>query len=51
MDSLTLREHQQKTVNSLKKEIFHGNPFSDNAEWSSKKLWKMISTDEIANVN
>ena len=60
---LQLREHQQKTfvthtgfwplmglggrgvwVNSLKK-------FTNNTAWSSKNLWKMISTDVKANKN
>ena len=26
-----------------------GNFFSDNVEWSSKNLWKMISADVKAN--
>ena len=32
-------------VNSLKKENLRRKSFSDNIEWSSKKLWKIISTD------
>ena len=31
-------------VNPLKKENLREKSFSDNVEWSSKKLWKMIST-------
>ena len=32
-------------MNPLKKENLRRKSFSDNVEWSSKKLWKMISTD------
>ena len=32
-------------VNPLKKKNLQWKSFSGNVEWSSKKLWKMISTD------
>ena len=36
---------------SVKKEKFATkNLFSDNIEWSSKNLWKMISADVKANI-
>ena len=35
----------QSWMNMLKRENLWRKPFSDNVEWSSKKLWKMISTD------
>ena len=39
-------------VNPLKKEnSWWKSFFSDNAEWSFKKLWKMISADVKANEN
>ena len=38
-------------VNQLKKENFWQIFFSVNVEWSSKKLWKMISADVKANKN
>ena len=31
-------------VNPLKNENLRRKSFSDNIKWSSKKLWKMIST-------
>ena len=63
MYSLTSREYQLKTfdtlsgfwllmggvwVNQLKRKICEQNLSSDNVDWSSKKLWKMISADENA---
>ena len=33
-----------------KKKICHKNLFSDNIEWSSNNLWKIISADVKANV-
>ena len=32
-------------VNALEKETLSENYFSDNVEWSSEKLWKMVSPD------
>ena len=36
--------------NPLKKENLQQKSFSDNVEWSSKKLYKMISADIKADV-
>ena len=38
-------------VNPLRKENLTKIFFSDNVEWSSKNLWKMISADVKANKN
>ena len=36
---------------SIKKgQFIHKNLFSDNVEWSSKNLWKMVSVDVKANI-
>ena len=35
-------------MNQLKRKICEQNLSSDNVDWSSKKLWKMISADENA---
>ena len=37
-------------VNLLKKENLHQKSFSNNVEWSSKKLQKMTSTDITTDV-
>ena len=37
-------------VNLLKRKIWDKNLFSDNVEWSSKNLWKMMSADVKANI-
>ena len=42
----------EHSVNLLKKEnVWQKVYFLDNTEWSSKKLWKMVSFDAKANVN
>ena len=38
-------------VSSLKKENLQRKPFSNNAEWSSKRLYKMISANIKTDVN
>ena len=42
----------EHSVNLLKKEnVWQKIYFLDNTEWSSKKLWKMVSFVAKANVN
>ena len=47
---LPLREWEGFEFESVKRKISDENLFSDNAERSSKSLWKMISADVKANV-
>ena len=49
--TLTLKEHEEKTINPFKQESFSWKSFSGNVESISKKLWKMISAYVKANVN
>ena len=53
----TLKEHEQKNLATLsgfwllRGKLCDKNFFSDNVEWGSKNLWKIISADAKANKN